>query len=146
MEIDPDIANKLFEDMTDEEVADVIPGTCEADDAADAVADLEQKAPGQSSRAFCPSRASGPRWSRCSSPNAASAGGIATGVDFLAVPARRHGRGGPPSPPAGRRRAARSLTDRPRMRLENAGLAGTVTVIDLLHAELETPRSDLMDE
>ena len=40
-ELDPDIANRLFEDKTDAEVAEVI-AHMRADDAADAIAELPQ--------------------------------------------------------------------------------------------------------
>ena len=94
-ELDEDIANRLFEDKTDAEVADVI-AHMRADDAADAIAELPQ-----SRRQRC--------WTCCPPGartkvvtllgfNATSAGGI-MGVEFLAVPGEATVRGGAPAHP-----------------------------------------------
>ena len=81
-ELDPDIANRLFDDMTDEEVADVL-RSMRPEEADDPLADLDQKRrvkvldllpPGVRAKVVT-----------LLGFNATSAGGI-MGVDFLAVP------------------------------------------------------------
>jgi CBS domain-containing protein len=139
-ELDPDIANKLFDDMTDEEVADVI-GHMRADDAADAIAELEQKRRVKVLDLL-------PLGVRAKVVtllgfNAASAGGI-MGVEFLAVPADA-----PVEEALRRLRLAENVQPEALLTVHAVDhanrLAGTVTVIDLLQAEPETPLSDLMD-
>jgi CBS domain-containing protein len=139
-ELDPDIANRLFDDMTDEEVADVI-GRMRADDAADAIAELDQRRrvkvldllpPGVRTKVVT-----------LLGFNAASAGGI-MGVDFLAVPDEA-------TVEEALRRLRLAENVQPEALLTDhavdqaSRLAGTVTVIGLLHAEPETRLSDLMD-
>ena len=85
-ELDPDIANRLFEDKTDAEVADVI-AHMRADDAADAIAELPQSRGSASPRPPAPRRRT--KVVTLLGFNATSAGGI-MGVDFLTVPEERH--------------------------------------------------------
>jgi Mg/Co/Ni transporter MgtE len=139
-ELDPDIANRLFEDKSDAEVADVI-AHMRADDAADAIAELPQSRrstildllpPGIRTKVIT-----------LLGFNASSAGGI-MGVEFLAIPAEA-------TVEEALRRIRRAEGVQPEALLTVHGvdadnrLCGTVTVVDLLHAELETPISDLMD-
>jgi Mg/Co/Ni transporter MgtE len=81
-ELDPDIANRLFRDRTDSEVADVI-ARMRADDAADAVADLAQ----ERRQRVLDLLPSGMRTKVLTllGFNASSAGGI-MGVDLLTAP------------------------------------------------------------
>ncbi len=140
-ELDPDIANRLFDDMTDQEVAEVI-ARMRADDAADAIAELDQKRrikvldllpPGVRAKVIT-----------LLGFNASSAGGI-MGVDFLAVP-------GEATVEEALRRLRLAENIQPEALLtvhavDGANrLRGTVTVIGLLQAEPETPLSDIMDD
>jgi CBS domain-containing protein len=139
-ELDPETANRLFEDMTDEEVADVI-AHMRADDAADAIAELPQSRririldllpPGVRTKVIT-----------LMGFNATSAGGI-MGVEFLAVPEEA-------TVEEALRRIRLAENIQPEALLTTHAvddaerLCGTVSVIDLLHAEGETPLSDIMD-
>ena len=139
-ELDPDIANRLFEDKSDAEVADVI-AHMRADDAADAIAELPQSRrsavldllpPGIRTKVIT-----------LLGFNATSAGGI-MGVDFLAVPAEAT-----VEEALRRIRLAEGVQPEALVSIHAVGdedsLRGTVTIIDLLHAEPETPLSDVMD-
>jgi CBS domain-containing protein len=140
-ELDPDIANRLFEDMSDAEVADVI-AHMQADDAADAISELPQGRrstvldllpPGIRTKVIM-----------LLGFNAASAGGI-MGVDFLAIPAEA-------TVEEALRRIRLAEAVQPEALLtvhgvdEHDCLRGTASIIDLLHAEPETPLSDIMDK
>jgi CBS domain-containing protein len=140
-ELDPDIANRLFEDMTDEEVAEVI-ARMRADDAADAIAELAQNRrvkvldllpPGVRTKVVT-----------LLGFNATSAGGI-MGVEFLAVPAEAT-----VEETLRRIRLAESVQPEALLTVhaldEANRLSGTLSVIGLLHAEPETPLSDIMDQ
>jgi CBS domain-containing protein len=139
-ELDPETANRLFEDKTDAEVADVL-AHMRADDAADAIAELPQ------SRRIkvLDLMPAGPRTRVVTllGFNATSAGGI-MGVEFLAVPVEA-------TVEEALRRIRRAENVQPEALVsvhainEHERLCGTVTVIELLHAEPETPLSDIMD-
>jgi CBS domain-containing protein len=139
-ELDPDIANRLFEDKSDAEVSDVI-AHMRADDAADAIAELPQSRRSTVLDLLPP----GVRTKVVTllGFNATSAGGI-MGVDFLAVPPEA-------TVEEALRRIRLAEMVQPEALLTVHGvddhdrLRGTVTIIDLLHAEPETPVSDLMD-
>ncbi len=139
-ELDPDIANRFFEDKTDAEVAEVI-ARMHADDAADAVAELPQHRrvkvldllpPGVRAKVVT-----------LLGFNSSSAGGI-MGVEFLTVPDE-----------ATVEEALRRVRLADGMQAEalltvhavddSERLLGTVSVIDLLRADLETLLSDIMD-
>jgi CBS domain-containing protein len=139
-ELDPDIANRLFDDMTDSEVADVI-AHMRADDAADAIAELPQ----HRRTKVLDLLPAGFRTKVVTllGFNATSAGGI-MGLDFLTIPVeatvdealRRTRLADKVQPEALITVHAVDSTER---------LLGTVTVIGLLHAEADTPLSDIMD-
>ena len=139
-ELDPDTANRLFEDKTDAEVADVI-SHMRADDAADAIADLPQ---GRRINVLNLLPA-GTRTKVMTllSFNATSAGGI-MGVDFLSVPAEA-------TVEEALRRIRRADSLQPEALVtvhavdDQDCLVGTVTVIGLLQAEPETPLADIVD-
>jgi CBS domain-containing protein len=139
-ELDPDIANRLFEDKTDEEVADVI-AHMRADDAADAIADLPQSRRSKVLDLLPP----GVRTKVITllSFNATSAGGI-MGVDLLAVPVEAT-----VEEALRRIRLAEGIQPEALVTVHavdhDMQLLGTVTVIDLLHAEPETPLADVVD-
>ncbi len=82
-ELDPDIANRLFGDMTDPEVADVI-AHMRADDAADAIAELPQAR--RTKVLDCLPAGVRAKVMTLLGFNPASAGGI-MGVELLSVPA-----------------------------------------------------------
>jgi CBS domain-containing protein len=139
-ELDPDTANRLFEDKTDAEVADVI-AHMRADDAADAIAELPQNRrvkvldllpAGVKTKVVT-----------LLGFNATSAGGI-MGVEFLAVPAEA-------TVDEALRRVRLADNVQPEAlltvhALDDANrLCGTISVIGLLHAEPETPLSDIID-
>jgi Mg/Co/Ni transporter MgtE len=139
-ELDPDTANRLFEDKTDTEVAEVI-AHMRADDAADAVAELPQ---GRRITVLNLLPA-GIRTKVMTllSFNATSAGGI-MGVDFLSVPAEAT-----VEEALRRVRRADSLQPEALVTVHAVDtedcLIGTVTVIGLLQAEPETPLADIVD-
>jgi CBS domain-containing protein len=139
-ELDPDIANRLFEDKTDEEVAEVM-ARMRADDAADAIAELPQSRrmrvldllpPGVRTKVVT-----------LLGFNSTSAGGL-MGVEFLAVPAEA-------TVEEALRRIRLADTVQPEALLtvhaldDDNRLCGTLSVIGLLHAELETPLIDIID-
>jgi CBS domain-containing protein len=139
-ELDPETANRLFEDKTDAEVADVL-AHMRADDAADAIAELPQgrrttvldlMPPGARTKVMT-----------LLAFNATSAGGI-MGVDFLAVPEEA-------TVEEALRRVRLAENIQPEALLtvhavdDAEHLCGTATVINLLHAEAEMPLSDVMD-
>jgi CBS domain-containing protein len=139
-ELDPDIANRLFEDKTDEEVAEVM-ARMRADDAADAIAELPQSRrmrvldllpPGVRTKVVT-----------LLGFNSTSAGGL-MGVEFLAVPAEA-------TVEEALRRIRLADTVQPEAlltvhALDDANrLCGTLSVIGLLHAEPETPLIDIID-
>jgi CBS domain-containing protein len=139
-ELDPDIANRLFGDKTDAEVADVI-AHMRADDAADAIAELPQPR----RQAVLDLLPAGVRTKvlKLLGFNQMSAGGI-MGVDFLAAPAeatveealRRIRLAGAVQPEALLTVHAVDSADR---------LIGTATVIGLLQAEPEALLVDVVD-
>jgi CBS domain-containing protein len=139
-ELDPETANRLFEDKTDAEVADVI-AHMRADDAADAIAELRQA---RRTR-ILDLLPAGVRTKVITllGFNATSAGGI-MGVEFLTVPEEA-------TVEEALRRIRRAENIQPEALLttyavdDDERLCGTVSVIDLLHAEAETPLSDIMD-
>ena len=139
-ELDPDIANRLFEDKTDSEVAEVI-AHMRADDAADAIADLPQGRRVNVLNLLPPGTRT--KVMTLLSFNATSAGGI-MGVDFLAVPAEA-------TVEEAIRRIRRADSLQPEALVtvhavdEQDCLIGTVTVIGLLQAEPETPLLDIVD-
>ena len=139
-ELDPDTANRLFEDKSDTEVAEVI-AHMRADDAADAVAELPQNRrlkvldllpPGTRTKVMT-----------LLSFNSTSAGGI-MGVDFLSVPAEANVE-------EALRRIRRAETLQPEALLtvhavdEDNCLVGTANVIALLQADAETALADIVD-
>src|SRR5262249_37114897 len=139
-ELDPETANRLFEDKTDAEVADVL-AHMRADDAADAIAELPQGRRTKVLDLLPP----GVRTKVVTllGFNATSAGGI-MGVEFLTVPEEA-------TVEEALRRIRRADTIQPEALLTTYAvddaerLCGTVSVIDLLHAEPETPLTDIMD-
>ena len=139
-ELDPDIATRLFGDKTDPEVADVI-AHMQADDAADAVAELPQ-ARRQVILDLLPA---GTRTKVLTllGFNSSSAGGI-MGVDFLAAPADI-------SVEEALRRVRLAENIQPEALvtmhvLDDANrLAGTVSVIDLLQADPQARLADVDD-
>lgn len=139
-ELDPDLATRLFGDKTDEEVADVI-AHMRADDAADAVAELPQ-ARRQKILDLLPA---GFRTKVLTllGFNSSSAGGI-MGVDFLAAPADI-------SVEEALRRVRLAENIQPEALVtvhvldEANRLAGTVSVIDLLHADPQARLADVDD-
>ncbi len=138
-ELDPDIANKLFDDMTDEEVAEVI-ARMRADDAADAIAELDQNRRVKVLDLLPPGSDEGghpPRVQRHQRR-------------------RHHGRGVSRRPGRGhveealrRMRLAENVQPEALLTVhavdQSNRLSGTALVIGLLHAEPETPLSDIMD-
>jgi CBS domain-containing protein len=139
-ELNPDIANRFFEDKSDAEVAEVI-AHMRADDAADAISELPQNRrvavldllpPGVRVKVVT-----------LLGFNAASAGGI-MGTDFLTVPDEA-------TVEEALRRIRLAEGVQPEALLtvhavdDAERLLGTVSVIDLLHAEAETRLSDIMD-
>ncbi len=139
-ELDPDIANRLFEDKTDTEVADVI-AHMRADDAADAIADLPQSR--RISVLELLPAGTRTKVMTLLSFNAASAGGI-MGVDYLSVPAEA-------TVEEALRRVRRAETLQPEALVTVHAvdgedcLVGTVTVIGLLQAEADTSLVDVID-
>jgi CBS domain-containing protein len=139
-ELDPDIATRLFGDKTDPEVADVI-AHMQADDAADAVAELPQ-ARRQVILDLLPA---GTRTKVLTllGFNSSSAGGI-MGVDFLAAPADI-------SVEEALRRVRLAENIQPEALVtvhvldEANRLAGTVSVIDLLQADPQARLADVDD-
>ena len=139
-ELDPDIANRLFGDKTDGEVADVL-AHMRADDAADAVAELPQHRR-QKVLDLLPA---GIRTKVLTLMgfNATSAGGI-MGVDFLTVPTAA-------SVDEALRRVRLARTVQPESLLtmhavDDANrLIGTVSVIGLLQADPESRMIDIID-
>jgi len=137
-ELDPDIATRLFGDMTDPEVADVI-AHMQADDAADAVAELPQ-ARRQIILDLLPA---GTRTKVLTllGFNSSSAGGI-MGVDFLAAPADI-------SVEEALRRVRLAENIQPEALVtvhvldEANRLAGTASVIDLLQADPQARLGDV---
>ena len=139
-ELDPDIANRLFGDKTDPEVAAVI-AHMRADDAADAIAELPQGRR-QSVLDLLPA---GTRTKVMTllGFNPTSAGGL-MGVEFVTAPVeatveealRRIRVGGTTQPEA-------SVTMHAVDAAEH--LVGTVTLIDLLRAEPEAVLGDVVD-
>lgn len=139
-ELNPDIANRLFGDRSDAEVADVI-AHMRADDAADAIAELPQNRR-QPVLDLLPA-GTRTKVRTLLAFNAASAGGI-MGVDVLSVPAD-----------AAVADALRHIRLAEHMQPEalvtvhsvdpTGRLVGTVTVIGLLHADPETRLADIVD-
>jgi hypothetical protein len=139
-ELDPDIANRLFEDKTDEEVAEVI-AHMRADDAADAIAELPQSR----RTTILDLLPAGARAKVVTllGFNAASAGGI-MGVDLLAIPVEA-------TVEEAIRRIRLADAVQPEALLtvhavdDDGHLLGTVNVIELLHADPETALPDVID-
>jgi CBS domain-containing protein len=139
-ELNPDTANRLFEDKTDAEVADVI-AHMRADDAADAIAELPQNRRVR----VLDQLPAGVRTKVVTllGFNATSAGGI-MGVEFLAVP-------GEATVEEALRRIRLAENVQPEALLtvhavdDGERLCGTVSVIGLLHAEPETVLNDIID-
>jgi Mg/Co/Ni transporter MgtE len=139
-ELDPDIANRLFGDMTDEEVAEVI-AHMRADDAADAIAELPQGRrqkvldllpPGTRTKVLT-----------LLGFNSTSAGGI-MGVEFLTAPAEA-------TVEEALRRLRLAEEIQPEALLtthavdDRNRLVGTVSVIEMLHADPEALLADIVD-
>jgi CBS domain-containing protein len=139
-ELDPDTANRLFEDKSDHEVAEVI-AHMRADDAADAVADLPQNRRLKVLELLPPGTRT--KVMTLLSFNSTSAGGI-MGVDFLSVPAEA-------TVEEALRRIRLAETLQPEALLtvhavdEENCLIGTVTVINLLQADADNALGDLVD-
>jgi CBS domain-containing protein len=139
-ELDPDIANRLFGDKTDAEVADVL-AHMRADDAADAVAELPQHRR-QKVLDLLPI---GTRTKVLTLMgfNATSAGGI-MGVDFLTVP-----RDATVDEALRRVRLARNVQPESLLTMHAVDdanrLCGTVSVIGLLQADPESRMIDVID-
>ncbi len=139
-ELDPDIANRLFGDKTDAEVADVI-AHMRADDAADAIAELPQ---GRRQKVLDLLPA-GTRTKVLTllGFNATSAGGI-MGIDLLTVPAEAT-----VEEALRRIRLAENIQPEALVTVHAVDganrLVGTVSVIGLLHAEPEAGLSDVID-
>lgn len=139
-ELDPDIATRLFGDKTDLEVADVI-AHMQADDAADAVAELPQ----HRRQTILDLLPAGTRTKVLTllGFNSSSAGGI-MGVDFLAAPADV-------SVEEALRRVRLAENIQPEALVtvhvldEANRLAGTVSVIDLLQADPHARLADVDD-
>jgi CBS domain-containing protein len=139
-ELDPDIANRLFSDMTDSEVADVI-AHMQADDAADAIAELPQ---GRRVKVLDLLPAGfRTKVVTLMAFNATSAGGI-MGLEFLTVP-------GEATVDEALRRMRLADTVQPEALVtvhavdHRDRLLGTVTVIGLIHAEPDSPLTDIID-
>ncbi|MHB8245737.1 MAG: magnesium transporter MgtE N-terminal domain-containing protein [Acidimicrobiales bacterium] len=139
-ELDPDIANRLFGDKTDAEVADVI-AHMRADDAADTIAELPQGRrqnvldllpPGTRTKVLT-----------LLGFNAASAGGI-MGIDFLTAPAAAL-----VQEALRRIRLAESIQPEALVTMhvvdEANRLVGTVSIIGLLQADPESRLVDVID-
>ena len=139
-ELDPDIANRLFGDKTDAEVADVI-ARMRADDAADAIAELPQ-ARRQTVLDLLPL---GTRTKVLTllGFNATSAGGI-MGVEFLAAPADATA-----EEALRRLRLAEGVQPEALLTLhavdDSNRLVGTVSVIGLVQADPEARLADIVD-
>jgi CBS domain-containing protein len=139
-ELDPEIANRLFEDKSDPEVADVI-AHMRADDAADAIAELPQ-ARRQKVLNLLPI---GTRTKVLTllGFNATSAGGI-MGVEFLTAPSDAT-----VEEALRRIRLAEGVQPEALLTLhavdESDRLLGTVTVIGLLQSDPEARLIDIID-
>jgi hypothetical protein len=139
-ELDPDIANRLFGDKTDAEVADVL-AHMRADDAADAVAELPQHRR-QKVLDLLPA---GIRTKVLTLMgfNATSAGGI-MGVDFLTVPTAAT-----VDEALRRVRLARNVQPESLLTMHAVDpanrLIGTVSVIGLLQSDPESRMIDIVD-
>jgi hypothetical protein len=139
-ELDPDIANRLFGDKTDAEVADVL-AHMRADDAADAVAELPQHRR-QKVLDLLPA---GIRTKVLTLMgfNATSAGGI-MGVDYLTVPTAAT-----VDEALRRVRLARNVQPESLLTMHAVDdanrLIGTVSVIGLLQADPESRMIDIID-
>jgi CBS domain-containing protein len=139
-ELEPDTANRFFADKTDAEVADVL-AHMQADDAADAIADLPQSRRQPVLDLVPP----GPRTKVITllGFNETSAGGI-MGVEFLAVPSDA-------SAEEALRRVRLAVDVHPGALVtvhatdEEGRLVGTVTVIELLHAAGDAVVADIME-
>ena len=139
-ELDPDIANRLFGDKTDAEVADVV-AHMRADDAADAIAELPQGR----RQAVLDLMPVGNRTKVLTllGFNAASAVGI-MGIDFLTAPA-----GATASEALSRIRDAENIQPEALITMHAVDdahrLVGTVSVIGLLQAEPDARLGDIID-
>lgn len=139
-ELDPDLANRLFGDRTDAEVAAVM-SHMRADDAADAIAELPQRRR-QDVIDLLPAGTK-TKVLTLMGFNPQSAGGL-MGVEFLAAPADA-------TVEEALRRVRRAATVQPEALVtvhitdDNGRLIGTVTVVALLHAEPEAALSDVID-
>lgn len=139
-ELDPDIANRLFGDRTDAEVADVI-SHMRADDAADAIAELPQI---RRQRVLdCLPAGVKAKVLTLLGFNPSSAGGI-MGVEFLTSPARATA-----DEVLSRIRKAETVQPEALVTVhcvdEVNRLIGTVSVIRLLHAEPGQLLADVAD-
>jgi CBS domain-containing protein len=140
-ELDPDIANRLFGDKTDEEVADVV-AHMRTDDAADAVAELPQ-ARRQKVLDLLPA---GTRTKVLTllGFNATSAGGI-MGIDFLTAP-----KDALVDEALRRIRLAENVQPEALITMHAVDdanrLFGTVSVIGLLQADPESRLLDIVDD
>jgi CBS domain-containing protein len=139
-ELDPDIANRLFGDKTDAEVADVV-AHMRADDAADAVAELPQ-ARRQRVLDLLP-QGTRTKVMTLLGFNATSAGGI-MGIDFLTAP-----KGALVDEALRRIRLAENVQPEALITMHAVDSAdrlfGTVTVIGLLQADPESRLVDVVD-
>lgn len=139
-ELDPDIANRLFGDKTDPEVAEVV-AHMQADDAADAIAELPQSRRQKVLDLLPPGTRT--KVMTLLGFNASSAGGI-MGVEFLAGPAEAT-----VEEALRRVRLAQSVQREALVTFyavdEVNRLIGVVTVIELLQADAEARVADVMD-
>jgi hypothetical protein len=140
-ELDPDIANRLFGDKTDAEVADVI-AHMRADDAADAIAELPQ---GRRQKVL-DLLPLGTRTKVLTllGFNATSAGGI-MGVEFLTAPTDATA-----EEALRRLRLAEGIQPEALLTVhavdDSNRLVGTVSVIGLVHADPEALLADIVDD
>ncbi len=139
-ELDPDIANRLFGDKSDAEVANVV-SHMRADDAADAIAELPQ----DRRQPILDLLPAGTRTKVLTllGFNPASAGGL-MGVEFLTGPADAT-----VEEALRRVRLASSLQPEALVTVhavdEGNRLLGMATVVELLHADAEARLSEVMD-
>ncbi|MDQ2727129.1 MAG: CBS domain-containing protein [Actinomycetota bacterium] len=140
-ELDPDIANRLFGDKSDAEVADVV-SHMGADDAADAVAELPQRRRQNVLDLLPP--ATRTKVVTLLGFNSSSAGGL-MGIEFLV---------GPPEATVEEalRRIRLAANVQPEALVtfhavdEDNRLIGTASVIELLHADAEACVVDVIDK
>ncbi len=139
-ELDPDFANRLFGDRNDDEVADVI-SHMRADDAADAIAELPQRRR-QSVLDLLPAGAK-TKVLTLMGFNPTSAGGL-MGIELVTAPVAA-------TVEEALRRVRLATSVQPEALVtvhsvdDDGRLAGTVTVVTLLHADPDAGLADVID-